>query len=309
MVIPSPSIVQRRESTDDELIGISEKFFPIDVHEKRAAKGTYPSAKHVDRKKASLDITPHAPAAKSVKSLDSTASIQSSINAQLVKTLRAKLAVIDGPKVTVAPKDELALALAVENFQFVNSYQLRAGVKRAPESFNSGCTCGVFCNPAFCSCLELKDEQDRKISPYVRSPRDQKTFVLSPWFLNMKSKLMECNSRCGCKGSCWNAVAQSRKISLQIFHTGNRGFGKTPFDPLYIPLAKNLKDSVPPTLFAPANSSTATSAKSSPATPPLNARRPPQGQTGTHTYSLSTGAMTSRTTPTSPKTKAPVHTW
>lgn len=221
VVIPSPSIEQRKEIESAELIkveptGISQEYFPTNAYEEKADKGAYPAARKVNRSSTFLAIRP----------LPQAISTHTSINARLVATLRSKLSVIDGPKVSVVPKDELALALAVENFQFVNSYQLRTGVKLAPESFNSGCTCDAFCDPARCSCLELSDEQEHKIIPYRRSPDDPRTMLLSEKFLNIKWMIMECNSRCGCKGNCWNAVTRGRKVRLEIFHTGNRGFGK-----------------------------------------------------------------------------------
>lgn len=236
MVIPPPSVERRKEIESAELIkieptGISQEYFPTNAYEEKAARGAYPAARKVNRSDAFLAIRsfPQAPT-----------TTHTSISTRLVATLRSKLSVIDGPRVSVAPKDELALALAVENFQFVNSYQLREGVKLAPESFNSGCTCEPFCDPARCSCLEMQDEEERKIIPYRRSPDDQRNMLLSQHFLNIKWMITECNSRCGCKGYCWNAVTRSRKVRLEIFHTGNRGFGKAYLFSLLSNLAKRL---------------------------------------------------------------------
>ena len=239
VVIPSPSInlkkeLERAAWIKDEPLGVSQNYFPTDAYEKRAVKGAYPVAKRVNRGNAFLSLNSSNPV-KFLKTLDSAVSVQASINAQLIETLRAKLQLIKGPRVTVMPRDELALAVAVENFQFVNSYQLRQGVKRVDESFNAGCTCGSVCDPARCTCLEQRVDSDEKLIPYMRCRDDRtgRSFVLSPEFLSMKSKIYECNSRCSCEGKCWNTMVQNgRTVRLEIFHTGNRGFGKSPLYPL-----------------------------------------------------------------------------
>ena len=239
VVIPSPSTklkkeIQHAKWVKDEPIGVSQNYFPTDAYEKRAIKGAYPISKKVDRSNTLLSIDSSNSVA-SLKTLDSAVSVKASINAKIIETLRTKLQLIKGPRVSVMPKDELALALAVQNFQFVNSYQLRQGVKRVDESFNAGCTCGVVCDPSRCTCLEQRVDSDEKLIPYIRRPDDPRNFVLSPEFLNMKSKIYECNSRCGCEGRCWNTMVQhGRTVRLEIFHTGNRGFGKPRLRPFYI---------------------------------------------------------------------------
>src|SRR5690606_35879232 len=109
----------------------SEEHFPTNGYEVRTRKGAYSPLKKVDRTTAFLEIAELTP-----PPLKTT----SAVTEQLVARLRSKLSAIKGPKVTVSPDDELDLAQATQNFQFVNEYQLREGVHIVGESFHSGCS-------------------------------------------------------------------------------------------------------------------------------------------------------------------------
>jgi histone-lysine N-methyltransferase SUV39H len=225
VVIPTPTGDQKREIERlnreyNEPIGVSQLHFPIDAHKKSVAKGAYPALRTVDRSTAVLGIATLSPARPN--------SI-SAVKTQLVERLRSKLASIKGPGVTVAPRDELALARTTQNFQFVNSYQLRAGVKPIDEVFNSGCSCGDACSPENCNCVDNDPLSNAKIVPYERAADGSRLFVLTPQLLGKSSMIYECNRRCDCAGHCWNAVVQkSRTVRLEIFRTQNRGFGSFP---------------------------------------------------------------------------------
>lgn len=204
--------MERLDRVYREPLGISESHFPVDAHERRAAKGAYPASREVNRALAKLAVV----------SLSAPLNSKSSVTAQLVDRLKKKLAVIKGPEVSVASGDELALAKATENFQFVNSYQLREGVTPGDEVFNSGCSCVDECLPDTCSCLK----ENSGISPYEPAADGSRVFVLTPHLQKDTAMIFECNPRCNCKGRCGNAVVQkSRTVRLEIFHTGNRGFG------------------------------------------------------------------------------------
>lgn len=218
IVVPTPAAEAEKEyererspSSDPEPLGVSQKYFPTDLFEKRAAKGAYPIMRKVDRSSAVLGMD-----ALSLSPPRSTPAVTS----ELKVMLKRKLAGISGPKVIVAPGDELALAKATENFQFINQYQLRGNTSRVPEEFNAGCTCDGVCDPQTCGCVE------GAVVPYKCSPDDRRFWVLSPEFMGTKAMIFECNRRCSCKGNCWNTVVQnSRTVRLEIFNTGNRGFG------------------------------------------------------------------------------------
>ncbi|KKK20030.1 hypothetical protein ARAM_007602 [Aspergillus rambellii] len=228
VVIPSPSAQLRREIdsaeliSDLELTGLSEKYYPTDAHEKRATKGTYPVAKRVRRADIPLRIGRPGPFL--------TEKDRRPVSQQLCETLQRKLKSINGPTVSVAPGDEKQLALDTSDFEFINEYKLRKGVSPIDREFMAGCNCiNKFCDPARCGCLSVEETSDDLIIPYKRAKDDACFLVLSPDFMARTSMIYECNSLCGCDERCWNRVVQrGRTIRLEIFHTGNRGFGTSP---------------------------------------------------------------------------------
>lgn len=219
VVIPTRNIdqkpdIERINNANHEPIGVSEKHFPTDSYERRAMMGAYPKLRKVDRSTAVLKIATLTPAPSKTTY---------AVTKQLVERLRSKLAAIKGPKVAVSPSDELALARATQNFQFVNEYQLREGVNMVEESYNSGCSCGKMCTPYSCLCVV----DNTKVVPYQPASDGSKVIVLTPQLLDKTSMIFECNPRCDCKGGCWNTVVQkSRTVRLEIFRTHNRGFGR-----------------------------------------------------------------------------------
>ncbi|PYI12511.1 histone-lysine n-methyltransferase, suv9 [Aspergillus sclerotiicarbonarius CBS 121057] len=222
VVVPSPSQRQRLELASADLIpapspiGLSEAFYPTDAYEKRAVKGAYPVARKVRRAEIPFEVGTVGPLLTS----------KPNINAQLRQTLQRKLGKIRGPTVTFASGDEHLLAQFAANFEFVNAYKIRQGVTPVSEEFNAGCTCNGVCDPARCLCLSKEEETNDSMVPYKRAEDDARLLVLTPEFLKRKAMIYECSSRCGCDERCWNRVVQSgRTVRLEIFNTGNRGFG------------------------------------------------------------------------------------
>lgn len=228
VVIPSPSRQLRKEieksvwvkapPVTPEKTALSTEYYPIDAHEKRALRGAYPSARKVKRSEIPFSIgTPGPILADRIP-----------VQRQLHETLQRKLSKINGPPVTFAPGEEDLLAVFASNFEFVNSYILRKGVSHIPADFIAGCDCKKICDPARCGCLEQDEESKEIIVPYQRAQDDARLLVLTPDFLKRTDIIIECSSKCTCdEWKCWNRVVQhGRTVRLEIFHTGNRGFGK-----------------------------------------------------------------------------------
>lgn len=224
VVIPSPSAQLKSEIdsakliTDAVLTGVSEKYYPTDVHERRATRGAYPAARKTNRAGVSLAIGNPGPFL--------TAKSRRPVVDLLCESLGKKLASIKGPSVTVAAGDEKTLAENTAGFEFINEYKLRDGVTPISPEFNAGCSCDVVCDPARCGCLTQEEDSDARIIPYRRAADNGSLLVLSPEFMARTSMIYECNSLCGCGEKCWNSVIeQGRTVCLEIFNTGNRGFG------------------------------------------------------------------------------------
>ncbi|KAI9036419.1 histone-lysine N-methyltransferase Clr4 [Aspergillus affinis] len=223
VVVPSPSRQLKREiasaswsRSDHGPTGLSQEYYPTDAYEKRALKGIYPSTRKVNRAKIPFQIGSPGPFLTSPPK----------INRQLQLSLERKLSGIKGPPVTFAAADQKLLA-QFGNFEFINSNKLRRGVQPAPEEFHGGCSCDSFCDPGRCTCLETEENDSKStIIPYERAKDDGRLMVLTPDFLKRRMMISECGSRCDCNAACWNRVVQSgRQVRLEIFHTGNRGFG------------------------------------------------------------------------------------
>lgn len=228
VVIPSPSrqLKKQIEQSDwvkappftPEKTALSTEYYPIDAHEKRAIKGAYPSARKVKRSEIPFSIGKPGPILAN----------RIPVQRQLLETLQRKLSNIRGPAVTFAPGEEGLLADFASNFEFVNAYIKRKGVSHIPAEFIAGCECKTICDPARCGCLEKDDDTKEIIVPYQRAQDNARLLVLTPEFLKRTDIIIECSSKCKCDAQrCWNRVAQhGRTIRLEIFHTGNRGFGK-----------------------------------------------------------------------------------
>ncbi|KAB8257666.1 hypothetical protein BDV32DRAFT_80073 [Aspergillus pseudonomiae] len=227
VVVPSPSRQLKKEiesakwapsarSCTPELKGVLEKFYPTNAHVERGLKGAYPAARKVNRAAIPLPIgTPGPILKKRPEALD-----------QQYRTLQRKLSMIKGPKVTCAPDDGLKLAKVTANFEFINSYKLHKGVSPAPAEFIGGCSCGKYCDPDRCPCSEKEDDSTENIIPYQRARDRPDLLVLTPEFLKRSTMIFECGAKCACDKGCWNRVVQrGRTVELEIFHTGNRGFG------------------------------------------------------------------------------------
>ncbi|KAL5336949.1 hypothetical protein BJX70DRAFT_259533 [Aspergillus crustosus] len=224
VIIPSPSAQLKREMrsaeliTENELTGLSAKFYPVDAHERRATMGAYPAARKINR--AVVPLVINSPGAFLTKNG------RRPVQDLLCNSLKKKLASVKGPAVTVSPKDEKLLAERTSGFEFINEYKLRDGVTPIGKEFNAGCGCSVVCSPDRCGCLTQEENSDERIIPYRTAADDARFLVLSPEFMRRTSMIYECNSLCGCSEKCWNRVIeQGRRIRLEIFYTGPRGFG------------------------------------------------------------------------------------
>lgn len=190
--------------------------FPVNVHQTRAERGRYPRARKTDPESFSVVIP--------VKQPLRTTSTRRQRQKDLREEVRRKLASIKGPPITLAPNIGSRDAGLTSNFEFIDSYILRKGVKRVEEGFNAGCDCGEECDPQRCMCLSLEVDSDARIVTYRRLPNGQ--LVLAPDFISKKSMIYECSENCSCGPNCWNRLVQhGRTAPLEIFHTGNRGFG------------------------------------------------------------------------------------
>ncbi|KAG2415435.1 hypothetical protein HFD88_006626 [Aspergillus terreus] len=247
VVIPSPSRhLQKQidaaewtyssESDAGAVTGLSQNHYPTDAFDIRARRGAYPAAKKVDRSKIPFSIGRGGPILKQ----------RPPVTDQLRETLQRKLAKLQGPPVTFASTDGRALQHFAANFEFVNGYKLRKGVKPLDKEFDGGCSCGPRCDPQRCLCLDTEADSDdddddgygsgtrnRKIVPYQPARDDQKLVVLAPDFLTRTARIPECGAHCSCGPDCWNRVVQrGRTIRLEIFDTVSRGFGLRSPDPI-----------------------------------------------------------------------------
>lgn len=241
VVIPSPSHQLKREILnsggihEDKLTGLSEKYYPTDAHEKRALKGAYPPVKRgnttTTTNMATTTTRRHAPLeiGQPNRIPILTERPTAHLNHQLYESFMRKLSKIQGPPVTLAPGAERMLTDFAANIEFVNAYKLRKGVSPVSDAFNAGCGCIGVCDPARCSCLSKEEESEDNLVPYQGAPDDPRFLVLTPDFLRRTAMIYECSARCECRGRCWNNVVQKgRTVRLEIFHTGNRGFGTHP---------------------------------------------------------------------------------
>lgn len=218
MVIPSPSAQQtellKKSKPRKKITGLSKRYFPVNLEEKAAAiQRRYPEARHVDRSVVPFGINP-----KPFKP-SSVSPSQFMRHMQLQKLKR-----IGG--VDLSPEvDDEKLAILFANFGFVNDYKLQDGVSPVSKEFLAGCDCADQCDEESCECLIQEMTSNKKIVAY-HLVGDR--VVLRPDFLKRKSIISECSSRCSCKGKCWNHVVQrGRKVRLEIFDTGERGFGSS----------------------------------------------------------------------------------
>lgn len=216
VVIPSPSAQQRKllkaSKPQKKITGLSKRYFPVNLEEKAAAiQRRYPEARHVDR-----SIVPFGITSKPFKPSSVTPS-QFMRHMQIQKMKR-----IDGVELSREIDDE-KLAILFANFGFIKDYKLQDGVAPVSKEFLAGCDCAGQCDEGSCECLIQEETSNKKIVAY-HLVGDR--VVLRPDFLKRKSIISECSSRCSCKDKCWNHVVQGgRKVRLEIFDTGERGFG------------------------------------------------------------------------------------
>ena len=97
----------------------------------------------------------------------------------------------------------------------------------------SGCDCrkdngrNIGCEYLSCECLDdsALNSEGKRVFPYSASKFD--FGCLRAFYLENRHHIYECNSLCNCESNCKNRVVQhGRTVSLQIFKTINRGWGK-----------------------------------------------------------------------------------
>jgi [histone H3]-lysine9 N-trimethyltransferase SUV39H len=122
-----------------------------------------------------------------------------------------------------------------KDFRFIKEIQLGEGVQPAEDSFRSGCSCGndgAGCQFASCHCLADLDEGDddeagaSQKKAYSYHTHGHKAGLLRSNFLDSAFPLYECHQACSCSARCPNRVVErGRTVPLEIFRTGNRGWG------------------------------------------------------------------------------------
>lgn len=215
--VPSPSLsLDQYVKVEPKHDGLSEKYYPVEsVERSEAFDRRYPYKRAVKRSLVSLS----ADVGHRRGGDPSTDDLESIQRASLTHSLSR----LQGPEVFFNIEKQNLFMLAASNFGFIQEYVLRDGVQEVPEAFNSGCECaGGACEPDKCSCLATEEESEELIVPYQLG-----NMALDPDFLKRKSMIYECNHRCGCRGNCrFNVTQRGRRFRLEIFHTGNRGFGE-----------------------------------------------------------------------------------
>jgi len=118
------------------------------------------------------------------------------------------------------------------SFKFVTQSILGPGVMRTTEDFMSGCKCrkdngrNIGCEYLSCECLDdsARNANGNRVFPYSASKSDYA--CLRSFYLESRHHIYECNNLCNCDSNCKNRVVQhGRTVPLQIFKTGNRGWG------------------------------------------------------------------------------------
>ena len=121
-------------------------------------------------------------------------------------------------------------AVLPPNFRFIASNLLRQGVKPAEDSFRSGCSCGddEDCQFAGCLCLaDVADEIDEAKKAYAYHTHGVKASLLRSKMYDSVLPIYESHQGCTCSIDCPNRVVErGRTIPLEIFRTGDRGWGK-----------------------------------------------------------------------------------
>lgn len=222
--LPSASPESEEESDPDEPKGIKQKYYPIEMYDLQADMGRYPKARST---KPDSIVLPTRPAPPNNDIYRGNPKSRQSQKLYLRDLLKKKLRKIHGPPVTMARDWDGSGSLA-SNFEFTHTYKLQQGVTRVDEEFNYGCNCGIQCDASRCECLSKEEDSEELIVAYEH--RNGK-LLLKESFMNRKAMIYECSRLCPCLPTCWNRLVQhGRKIRLEIFHTGNRGFGLRSLD-------------------------------------------------------------------------------
>ncbi|KAI9851647.1 MAG: hypothetical protein M1838_003116 [Thelocarpon superellum] len=144
-----------------------------------------------------------------------------------VEPLPSQLTRLGGPAVRVVPRTDSAERFPPATFRVIAECVLGQGVERVSAEVMEGCTCkvengrSVGCEYLLCSCLS---QAAKKRFPYTATGPNKGT--LRTCHLRTRDAIFECNPLCNCRDNCKNKLVQwGRQVPLEIFHTGNRGWG------------------------------------------------------------------------------------
>ncbi|KAI1260559.1 SET domain-containing protein [Xylariaceae sp. FL1019] len=135
-------------------------------------------------------------------------------------------------------------AVLQPSFEFRETSIRGADVKPTNKEFLSGCDCknGENCQYNDCTCLQdvdddsSEDEDEVDFLPrkkvYAYHTHGARAGHLRSKILTSRNPIYECHKECKCPPTCPNRVVErGRQIPLQIFYTGNRGWGvRSPVD-------------------------------------------------------------------------------
>lgn len=172
----------------------------------------------------------------------------------------------DAP-VTLEQPEQSSVGTPSLDFVFINSCVFGEGVEALSADFVVGCgtyTQGsMSCRPdmgqqigceytRICECLELApvdesrltEEQREQYEEAIRLDKSKMSLpkkfpymglksrspgCLIPFYLDRRNEIYECNPQCACGPGCKTRIVQrGRQVPLQIFHTGDRGWGTYP---------------------------------------------------------------------------------
>ena len=176
------------------------------------------------------------------------------------------LAALPGPAITLDPTSQGAPSLS---FKFITEFVFQRSIERAEIVEGCGNTRrdGLMCNPhmgqevgceysRICDCLEYAPVNTARLTPAQQelfergetlgipkrfpygAPGRHNEFCLVGFYLDRRDTIYECNRLCKCGPNCKTRVVQKgRQVPLEIFDTGNRGWGNihsSPTFPWYI---------------------------------------------------------------------------
>ncbi|KAJ6259478.1 Histone-lysine N-methyltransferase [Drechslerella dactyloides] len=140
-----------------------------------------------------------------------------------------KLKKLAGPEITIVNHVDADPSPPLD-FTFVKDYVYRDGVPVPEEEFNWGCkTCK---GPFGCATTQIEDCECAKMNHEDLHRLAYKHNGLLKFPQESAYAIHECNAHCDCYARCPNKVVlKGRQIPLEIFKTGNKGWGlRCPID-------------------------------------------------------------------------------